>query len=71
MSKTAPAAAPAQPDESSFPMALEEFCSRLSASDNRVELIGAFAHSEKAAGKAKDTDAAYAARYAKFANQPA
>lgn len=54
-----------------FPLALEEFCARLSGDDKRVELIGGFHRTEKAAGRNKDTESAYKARYAVFANQPA
>lgn len=49
---------------------LDEFCIRLSKSDKRVELIGAFAFTERAAGKQKDAEAAYADRFAAFATKP-
>jgi hypothetical protein len=54
-----------------FPLSLDEFCSRLSSSDKRVEMIGAFHHTEKAAGHNKDIESAYIARYSAFINQPA
>lgn len=57
------------PDE--FPMALEEFCSQLSQTDKRVELIGGFHYTEKVAGRLKDTRMAYQARYVVFLSQPA
>jgi len=52
-------------------LSLDEFCSRLSSSDKRVEMIGAFHHTEKAAGRNKDIESAYIARYSDFINQPA
>ena len=58
-------------EETEFPLPLDEFCSRLSATDKRVELIGAFHHSEKVAGRNKDNSSAYAARFVEFCNQPA
>jgi hypothetical protein len=54
-----------------FPLSLNEFCTRLSKTDRRVELIGAFQSSEKRAGRNKDTESAFAARYSDFINQPA
>lgn len=66
--KAEPAAAAVPAD---FPLSLEEFCSRLSASDRRVELITAFARSEKALGFVKDTESAYSARFAAFIKTPA
>lgn len=59
----------AEPKE--FPLSLDEFCARISMIDKRVELIGGFNHSEKAAGRNKDTETAYRKRYAEFINQPA
>lgn len=53
-----------------FEITLDEFCTRQSRSDNRVELIGAFHHEEIAAGRVKDTESAYAKRYVAFANKP-
>lgn len=52
-------------------LTLAEFCTRLSSTDRRVELIGGFEHSERRAGRSKDTEEAYAARYADFLSQPA
>ena len=57
--------------EVSVPLSLNEFCTRLSTKDKRVELIGGFEHSERVAGRLSDTAENYAARYAKFLNQPA
>lgn len=54
-----------------FPLSLDEFCQRLSASDNRVELIGAFHHVESSAGRVHDTSGNFTARFEAFINQPA
>lgn len=54
-----------------FPLSLDEFCTRLSGSDRRVEMIGAFFSVEKSAGRTKDTETAYRTRYAAFCNAPA
>ena len=54
-----------------FPLSLDEFCTRLSANDRRVELIGGFHHSEKASGRVRDTEAAYLGRYKDYITQPA
>lgn len=54
-----------------FPLSLDEFCSRLSQTDRRVELIGGFHADELAAGRVKDTEEAFAVRFIKFINQPA
>lgn len=65
----APAETVAQPAE--FALTLDEFCARLSGKDRRVEMIGGFHFAEKQAGRLKDTEAAFAARYAAFQTQPA
>jgi hypothetical protein len=52
--------------EDGFPLTLDEFCARLSNTDKRVELIGGFHHSERAAGHAKDTEAAFQSRFVAF-----
>jgi len=49
---------------------LEEFCVRLSQSDKRVELIGAFHFVEKQAQHFKDFESNYAARFQLFVNKP-
>lgn len=65
------AKATAAPVENNYPLSLEEFCTRLSITDKRVELIGAFALSEKSKGRNKDTESAYLGRLKVFAEQPA
>lgn len=57
--------------EAEFPLTLTEYCTRLSMTDRRVELIGAFEHSERVAGRNSDIETNFASRYAAFANQPA
>lgn len=59
------------PAASDFPLSLDEFCTRLSSTDKRVELIGAFHHVEKVAGRVQDTSGNFAARFEAFAKQPA
>lgn len=54
-----------------FPLTLTEFCTRLSATDRRVELIGGFEHSERVAGRMSDLEVNFAKRFVAFANQPA
>lgn len=49
---------------------LNEFCSRLSKTVKRPELIGAFEHSERIAGRLEDTEAEFQARYSSFCNKP-
>lgn len=66
--ETVSAPAPAVGD---FPVSLDEFCQRRSATDKRVELIGAFHHVEKAAGRGQDTSGNYLARFEAFVTQPA
>lgn len=64
----APAAAPVNP---AIPdLTVEEFCTRLSASDRRVELINAFCFVERKAGHFKDAESNYQARFQAFANKP-
>ena len=69
----APAAAKAEAPapEKEFPLSLVEACARISATDKRVEMIGAFHSSEKAAGRLKDLESAYRSRFAAFCNAPA
>jgi hypothetical protein len=62
----APAAQAPAPEQ----VTLEEFCMRLSNVDKRVELIGGFEHSEKAAGHTKDAESEFQARFTAFVNKP-
>ena len=57
----------AQP--SSFPLTLDEFCARLSGTDDRVELIGGFHAAEVRSGNVKDTSENYMDRFNKFLNK--
>lgn len=49
---------------------LNEFCTRLSNTDRRVELIGGFHFTETRAGRNKDTESNYQARYTAFLTKP-
>lgn len=57
--------------ESVVELTLQEFCTRLSATEPRVELISGFDYDERASGRLKDTEEAYAGRYQAFINRPA
>lgn len=49
---------------------LDEFCARLSSSVSSPELIGAFEHVERVAGRMQDTEDAFKSRFAAFVNSP-
>ncbi len=51
-------------------MLLEEFCSRLSGNDKRVELVNGFYYDEKQAGHIKGIESEFKARFAEFINKP-
>lgn len=70
MAKT-PAVAAKPVESAGTPLTLTEFCMRLSERERRVALIGGFEASEKRAGRVKDTESAYHARYVEFTNKPA
>lgn len=53
------------------PVTLQEFCTVLSSTDRRVELIAGFHSVELQAGRIKDTAAAYRSRFEAFTNKPA
>jgi hypothetical protein len=63
----APAAPPA---EQEFKVTLDRFCVRLSGTSKQVELIAAFAHVERAAGRNHDFPSAYHSRFATFGSRP-
>ena len=58
--------------ESEIPaeVTLNEFCTALSKTDKRVELIGGFNSVETKAGRLKDTDANFRTRFTAFVNKP-
>lgn len=58
------------PSADQITVTLNEFCARLSETVVRPELIGAFAHTERAAGNARDTAEAFKARFDEFINKP-
>jgi hypothetical protein len=60
-----------KPEVKEQALSLNEFCIRLSTTDKRVELIGAFEHAERVSGRMSDTFANFTARYTKFLTQPA
>jgi hypothetical protein len=53
-----------------FEQTLDEFCAQLSSGDRRVELIGGYHATERAAGRIKDLPSAYAARFTSFVTAP-
>lgn len=59
-----------QQEPDGFPLTLDEFCTRLSAKDRRVEMIGGFHSDEKRAGRIMDTEAAFLSRYHQFISKP-
>jgi len=67
MAKTETAVTQPQPDGE---VTLKEFCTRLSMSDRRVEMIGGFHATETREGRFKDTETKYRARYEAFINKP-
>lgn len=69
-SKPEPQDAPAAP-AAEFPVSLDNFCADLSKSDKRVELIGGFHFTERAAGRLRDVASAYSARFQSFVTRPA
>jgi hypothetical protein len=62
---------PQQPAPAEFPITIEEFCIRLSKGAAQPELIGAFHNVEVRAGRLRDKQSAYAARWTAFPTQPA
>jgi hypothetical protein len=54
----------------SYPITLDEFCVLLSR-EHGPEAVAGFHLSERAAGRLKDVDPAYRARFADFMNAPA
>ncbi len=63
---TAPSTAAQPQDGWEFPVTLDNFCAELSQGDRRVELIGGFHYTERAAGRNKDLASAYRHRYDTF-----
>lgn len=58
-----------QPDQ--YPLSLDEFCTRISQTDRRVELIGGFHRYAQLKGLASDTEANFRAQFEQFLKQPA
>lgn len=61
---------PTEPVSAPVALTLTEFCVRLSTSVRRPELIAAFESVEKRAGRVKDTEANFRARFDAFVNTP-
>lgn len=61
------APAVSRPDVS---LTLTDFCTRLSETVRRPELIGAFEHIQKAAGGSRATEAEFRSRFTAFINKP-
>lgn len=59
-----------QKGEKPAQITLDEFCTRISLSDKRVELIGAFHHCEKLEKRIKDDESAFQIRFNAFVNKP-
>lgn len=71
MANQAPkAAASDEQPVAAVPLTLDEFCVRLSETVRSPEAIGAFHHTERAAGRMVDTEAAYRARFDSFLTTP-
>lgn len=73
MAKTETAAEQAAPEVVAVAtpeVSLDEFCSRLSETVRSPEMIAAFHHTERAAGRVRGTPEAYKASFDKFVNQP-
>ena len=51
-------------------LTLTDYCAALSRTDKRVELIGGFSAAETKAGRIKDTEAGFNARFLAFCNKP-
>lgn len=64
------AVADGAPDASSEMLSVNDFCTRLSETVRRPELIGAFAHVQQKQGIVSDTPEAFRARFDAFINQP-
>lgn len=54
-----------------FAQGVEEFCANLSATDGRIEMIGAFYRVEMAAGRTRALPSEFKVRYSAFLTQPA
>lgn len=61
---------PTQVEPKVFPISLDEFCSRLSATDKRVELIGGFHHDQRSVGNLTATEAEFLELFTQFAQRP-
>ena len=69
-SKTTKPEAAVQPAAVEPALSILDFCTRLSETVIRPELIGAFAHVEQKAGRVSDSAANYRDRFDAFINKP-
>ena len=70
MANPAPQTKPIETVNPESALSITDFCTRLSETVSRPELIGAFAHVEQKAGRVKDTASGYGARFDAFINKP-
>ena len=65
-----PLAAPEPIVAPAIPLTLHEYCSRLSVTTPKPELIGGFEFSERVAGRLSGTEAEFKSRFDVFVNKP-
>lgn len=58
------------PESAPILLSITDFCTRLSETVSRPELIGAFAAVEQRAGRVSDTAEKFRSRFGAFINQP-
>lgn len=68
--KAAQAVEAVEEKQTTFPLSLTEFCTRLSETERRHALIAGFYYTENAAGRTKDQASEYAKRFAEFLETP-
>ena len=57
--------------ETEIALTLHDFCTRLSTTESRVELISGFESEERRKNRLKDTQSAFDGRFKAFINRPA
>lgn len=62
---------PADAPPETFDLTVDEFCTRTSSTDRRVELLAGFRADEVRNGRIKDSEANFASRFLAFAARPA
>lgn len=66
MAKTTDDTTPAPVTPKTFPLTIEEFCTELSKTDKRPEMIYAFSKDEMRNGRVRDTAENFQSRYVAF-----